>query len=294
MSANLELTFDKDLTQGNIKTAMKGTSSAELWNVDPAKLKFMDNFNARTQRPEYLAHLKSIKESIRENGFYKDKPIGVFVAIEDGQQVLYVTDGHTRTRAVQELIEEGHKIETVPVATKPRGTTMEDLTVALVKSNEGLPLTPYEIGVVCKRLQGMGLEEKTIAKRLGYTLQYVNDLLGLVGAPKAIRDMVVAGQVSATAAVKEIKQHGPKAVLRLQEGLQAAQAAGKTKVTGKHIGKKPGAAKVTSLKLNGLINIKHIVGQTFLKIELNEALEVELLKGDKVRLVIVQGDVDDL
>lgn len=290
MSVNLELTFDKEVTQGNVKAAMKGVSSGELWNVEPSKLKFMDNFNTRTLRPEYLAHLKSIKDSIRENGYYKDKPIGVLVALEDGHQVLYVTDGHTRTRAVLELIEEGHKIETVPVATKPRGTTLEDLTVALVKANEGLPLTPYEIGVVCKRLSGMGLDEKTIAKRLGYTLQYVNDLLGLVGAPKAIRDMVVNGQVSATAAVKEIKQHGPKAVLRLQEGLQAAHAAGKTKVTGKHIGKKAGAAKVSSLKLKGTIHIEHAVGQQIIKVKLDTPLDVQLLSGDKVRLVIVQGE----
>lgn len=292
--STLPLNFSKDLVAGNVKNTMKafGAGRSDTYQVDPRKIKFMEGFNPRTERPEYEAHVEHLTQSIMANGFYADKPIGVFIAMENGEEVVYATDGHTRTKAAIRAIERGWAGETVPVVAKPRGTTMEDLHFATITSADGLALTPYEIGVKCKHLVDCGVDIKTIAKRINRTAPYVEDLLDLVGAPKAIRDMVASGQVAATLAIKELKEHGPKAVLRLKEGLETAKAAGKTKVTNKHVAKAPAASadKPHTLKLNGVIHVTHNVGQTYLKIELNEALEVQLLKGDKVRLVIVQGD----
>ena len=235
-----------DLIRGNVKLAMKeaGASSSDLWNVPPYLLKFIDGFNGRVHGPEYEAHVEAITQSILENGFYPDKPIAAYVTNEDGQQVIYVTDGHTRVTAALRAIERGAPIETLPTVVKPKGTTLEDLTFALVTSNNGKPFTPYETALIVKRLIDMGVVEKVIAKRLNLTSTYVNSLLELVAAPKAIRDMVVAGQVSATEAIKELNKHGKQAVPRLKEALKTAQAAGKSKVTGKHLPKPKKAAPV--------------------------------------------------
>lgn len=277
-----------ELIAGNVKAAMKtvDAGSSDLWKIEPGKIKTLPGFQPRDESPEYLAHLAVVKESIKANGFYAGKPLSIFVATENGEQSIYVYDGHTRLRAVLELIAEGVNIETVPAVAAPKGTNMEDLMVSTVTMQGGRPLTPFEVAKRCKVMIDMGIDEKVICKRLGMTKVYLTDLLTLVGAPKAIRDMVAAGQVAATTAVKELKAHGPKAVVRLKEAMTTATAAGKTKVTGKHIGKKPGAAP--SLKLKGKISVKHKVGATEITIVLDGPLDVELVKGNLARIVITE------
>jgi len=233
--------FDLELVRGNVKKAMAdaGAKSGDFWSVPPSMLRVIDGFNGRIRTPAYLEHLARIKDSIRENGYYQDKPLAGFVAKEDGEDVIYVTEGHTRFEAVRELIEEGHEIERVPVVVKPNGTTMEDLTFALVTSNEGRPFTTFETALMVKRLVGMGVDEATIAKRLGFKAgkAYVDDLLSLAGAPKAIRDMVIAEKISATLAIQELKRHGAKAVDRLKAAVAKAEASGKKKASAKHLDK---------------------------------------------------------
>lgn len=273
-----------ELVRGNVKAAMKeaGASSADLWNVAPSLLRVLPNLNGRIATPEYEAHIESITQSIIENGYYQDKPIAGFVASEDGQNLIYVTEGHTRHAAVLRAIERGAPVEAVPVVIKPKGTTMEDLTIALVTSNNGRPFTPYETGLIIKRLIDMGLAEKVIAQRLGYTLAYVNDLLSLVGAPKAVRDMVVAGQVSATAAIKTVKQHGSKAASHLKSGLAVAKKEGKTKVTEKHLGEK----KVKAVKVGATVDS---VGTGWLRLHTSPIDAAEQFSdGDEVVITIIK------
>jgi ParB-like chromosome segregation protein Spo0J len=116
---------------------------------------------------------------------------------------------------------------------------MEDLTVALVTSNSGRPLSPFEVATVCKRLVGYGMAPADIAKRLGYGKAYIDGLLDLVAAPKAVRDLVTAGKVSATLAVETLKKHGKQASKVLTDGVKQATASGKDRVTKKHVEAKP-------------------------------------------------------
>lgn len=231
-----QLFVSPELVAGNTKAAMKDIQavSSDLWKVPLDKFVFIEGFNPRTDTPAYLAHIEEVAQSILANGYYQDKPIAAFVD-EDG--AIRPTDGHTRIRAARRAVELGAPLETLPTVIKPRGTSMEDITVALVTSNTGKPLTPYETALVVKRLIDMGLDEKTVAKRLNYTTPYVQDLLTLVAAPKPIRDMVANGQVAASVAVKEWNTHGTKAVARLKAGLDKAKAAGKTKMSPKHLDK---------------------------------------------------------
>lgn len=142
--------FTRELTPGNTKAAMRavGASSSDLWKVEPGRLRVLEGFNARVKNEAYTARVRWIADSIKANGYYPDKPLTGFVALEDGVEVIYVTGGHRRHEGVLLAIEEGADVGTVPVVIKPRGTSMEDLMVDLVVGNEGDPLTTYEQAVV--------------------------------------------------------------------------------------------------------------------------------------------------
>ena len=187
--------FNAELAAGNVKAAMKdvGAVSADLWQVEPTRLRVLEGFNARVKNEAYTGRVRWIADSIKANGYYKDKPLSGFVAREDGVDVIYVTGGHRRHEAVLLALSEGVEVPAVPVVIKPRGTSMEDITVALVTSNSGERLKPLELARVCQRLLGYGMDENTIAKRIGITREYLNQLLDLLAAPKALRDMVSKG-----------------------------------------------------------------------------------------------------
>ncbi|MDZ4126249.1 MAG: hypothetical protein U1E02_19025, partial [Hydrogenophaga sp.] len=99
----------------------------------------------------------------------------------------------------------------------------------------GKPLESLEKAAVCKRLVGFGWDETRIAKRLGFTENYVRDLLTLIGAPAKVREMVATDQISATAALKAMATHGDKVIVKIEEGLQMAKAAGKSRVTTRYL-----------------------------------------------------------
>lgn len=273
--------FDSNLTAGNVKAAMKdaGAVSADLWQVAPGMLRVLEGFNARVKNDAYAARVRWIADSIKANGYYKDKPLTGFVAREDGADVIYITGGHRRHEAVALAISEGVEVPNVPVVIKPKGTCMEDLTVDLIVGNEGEPLTTYEQAVVCKRLAGFGWDSKEIARRVGYsTPQYVDGLLSLAAAPLPVRKMVAEAVVSATTAIDALKKHGDKATDVL---LAAVVKAGGGRVTAKAM---PGAdfkkavKKAAPVFFDTLTKIQADPGFNGLAPELRDAL-VELLKG---------------
>lgn len=234
---NAQLGFETELHPGSIKSAMKlaEAGSRDLWQVPPAALHVLDNFNARIKDASYYAHIRWLADSMKLEGFYQHEPLAGYVAKVGDEQVIYIYEGHCRREAALLAISEGAEILNVPVVVSQAGLSMEDLTVALVRSNGGKPLSPYEVGVVCKRLVRFGLEVSVIASRLSLTEQHVNNLLSLMASPIDLRKMVIEGVVSATTAIEMLAKHGEKALERLQEAQARANAAGKTRVTGKHV-----------------------------------------------------------
>ena len=229
--------FDATLTPGSIKSAMKesGSGSRDLWQVPIENIRTIDNFNVRTHGPAYSAHIRDLANSMLNEGYYQHKPLAGYVAKEDNEQIIYITDGHSRLDAAKLAISEGAEIELLPVVVSQAGVSMEDLTIALVRGNSGKPLSPYEMGVVCKRLVRFGMDISVIADRIGISSQYVNNLLSLMAAPAEIRMMVIEESVSASVAIEVIAQHGDKALQKLQEAQGRAKETGKAKVTPKHI-----------------------------------------------------------
>jgi ParB-like chromosome segregation protein Spo0J len=231
--------FDIELLPGNKKDAMKavGGTSGDLWRVPYSALHILPGFNVREPGKDLDAHIRSIADSIKENGFYDSEPLGVFVREEDGENKIYVTEGHCRHAALGLAIAEGAPIETVPVVAAPRGTTIEDLTVKLWTSNSGKELTAYGKALVVKRLLNFGWDESEIARKLAVTKRTVENFLTFLEAPAAVRKIVASGEASLHTAVETIKEHGAsKAAEKLTKGLEEAKKAGKSKVTKKHMG----------------------------------------------------------
>jgi ParB family transcriptional regulator, chromosome partitioning protein len=234
-------------TMGSIKGVMRdGASKSDLWIVPRELIKVVPGFNVRDKDAQYFAAVREYADSMKVNGFYRNKALAGYVAVENGENVIYVTDGHTRLDAVDLANAEGAEISKIPMIISPAGTNAEDLTIALVTSNSGRNLRPHEIAKVVKRLLGynMGIDE--IAKRLCFTKVYVEGLLKLLEAPHGVREMVKDGKVSATLAIETYKKHGVSAEKLLQDGLAMATSLGKDKVTKKNI--PSGAKKVNPFK----------------------------------------------
>jgi ParB-like chromosome segregation protein Spo0J len=224
------------LIGGNVKDATEGMKSSDLWQVPFEQLYIIPGYNVREDTEAYRAHLDWLTQQMIENGYDRNKPMGGYVLMVDGVSRIGVTAGHSRYIAVGRARAAGKEILTIPVVTTPRGTNTQDLIVDLVTSNQGRELTPYEVGTVCKRLISSGMDEKAISTRLGRSQQYISDLLTLHEAPQSLRDLVRHGTVSATLAIETIKKHGAEdAIDMLNEGVEVAKAAGKTRVSAKHV-----------------------------------------------------------
>lgn len=235
------------LAIGSSKKATQGISSGELFNVPRDRIHVIPGFNVREKDADYTANVQRYADSIEANGYDKTKPLAGFAYEENGQHLIGLTDGHTRLDAIDLLLAKGVQIETIPVVIKPRGTSMEDITIALVTSNSGAALKPLEVAKVCKRLIGYGMDVKGIATRLTLTPAYVNQLLDLLAAPKAVRELVASGTIAATLAMDTLKKHGKEATKVLTAGVKQAKGTGKTRVTAKHV-KAAAAPKVSPQK----------------------------------------------
>lgn len=241
---------DINLTAGSIEPAMKAAEakSTKLFRVPVAHIKTIPGFNVRVPSPEYLAHRDTIAESIRANGYDDTKPLAGYVAKEGDANVIYVTDGHTRLDAVNTInadpdTPEEAEIKMLPVVVRSPAPSLTDLTVALHTANNGRPLTPFELGVVVKRLlRDEGADKAEIAKRLAVTPRYLDDVLLLVNGPKEVRQAVLDGNVSATLAIQELRKSPEKAVEKITA---AVSKSGGKKVTKKALGPKMQKIKAT-------------------------------------------------
>ncbi|MGN4063612.1 ParB/RepB/Spo0J family partition protein [Burkholderia gladioli] len=245
MNAVTNAQAEMELVPGNVKEIVKpfrqGTADVYMVSLDAIRVR--PGFNeAREADPEYPTAVREIADSIKANGFFRHKPIKV-AAAADGY--LYVSDGHTRWDGVLLANSEGAGVEAVPVINEVRGTTEEERIFGLILDNAGRRLTLLGEAMVIKRLIGRGIDEKEIARRLTRNVASIRNALTLVAAPKPIKEMVTSGAVSATSAVKVMKEQGANAVAHLQAAKEVATAAGKTKVTPKAL-KAVGGQKQTA------------------------------------------------
>lgn len=248
---------DIALAAGNTAAAMKaaGATNGKLFLVPVDKIKPIPGFNVRVDGAGYQARIATLASMIAANGFNDAKPLAGYVAKEGEENVIYVTDGYTRLAAVQKLLadkESDFTIDKLPVIVSTNAPSLTDLTVNLHTANSGSPLSPFELGVVVKRLlREEGADKAAIAGRLGVTPRYLDDVLLLVNSPKEVRTAVLNEQVSSTMAIQELRKAGDepkKAVERITAAVEKATASGKTKATAKDVG-------VKMQKLRGSVSV---------------------------------------
>jgi ParB-like chromosome segregation protein Spo0J len=187
-----------------------GEGRTDILPADPRLLKVMDGYNVRDlTTPEARAELDDLKALIKEHGVKT-----ALVVKFDGQDI-WIVEGHRRHKAAMELIAEfessggaqGRNIDTVPVKAEPLGTNDIDRDFGLETSNSGARLKPLELANLIYRLKEQrGLSLDAIARGLGKSDAVIKNHLEMRAViPEGVKEQVREGVVSATEAVKIVK-----------------------------------------------------------------------------------------
>lgn len=223
------------LVPGNVKATMRdvGASVRDMRMVPFDKLRPLPGFNKRDMTPDYKAHLEWLTDQMVQHGYKDEFPLPVIIQNDGEQSVIYYTGGHSRMAAVERARAQGKKIEFIPVIVKPRGTNKTDLWFSQVQDNTGKPHGLRELGEIYFEIGREGHSTKDIAKHLGRSEQHVKDALDTRAWPDEIKEAVISGQISATAALDLWRQHGAMAVAMLTHGIKQAKEQGRSRVTQK-------------------------------------------------------------
>jgi ParB-like chromosome segregation protein Spo0J len=203
-----------------------GVSKVTTFAVDPRLLEVEEGFNARPLNADHVAEMSL---AWRNGAVFPP----LEVRVEEGRIIL--VDGHHRHAAALDAITKGADIKSIDVR-QFRGNDA-DRVAHMITSAGGLPLTPLQLGIQYRKLIGFGWTEKAVAARVGKSIEHVKNMVLLGEANSDVHQAVNAGQVSGTTAVALVKEHGSKAGQVIRDGLQQAQASGKSKVTPKVLAK---------------------------------------------------------
>lgn len=206
-------------------------SKTTQFDVDPRVMEIEEGFNARPLDPDHVA---SMSLAMRSGATFPP----LEVRVEDNR--ILIVDGHHRHAAALDAIAKGFEIKAL-ACRQFRGNDA-DRVAHMLNSASGLALTPLQLGVQYRKLIGFGWSEKQIADRRGKSVQHVKDMILLAESNSDVHQAVNAGQISGTAALNIVKKHGSKAGAVIREGLEAAQASGKSKVTAGVIARRGGKA----------------------------------------------------
>lgn len=202
---------------------------SDMFRVDPRILKVDEGFNVRMASAELTAHIEMLAKSITENG------VRVPLVVRTVGNDVFVVHGHCRLSATLLAIERGAEIKSVPVLVEDRNISKEERVFSMITNNDGKPLTFFERAEVYNRLIGWGWNVTQIAGKCGKSDTHVDACLTLAAAPVEIKQLVLAGKVAPSLAIKLIKEHGAEKALEQMKGaVVVAEKAGKEKATKKH------------------------------------------------------------
>lgn len=196
--------------------------------VDPALIKVRPGFNPRPINPD---HVEEMYTSFVAGASFDP----MVVDVEGGE--VFVVAGHHRREMYLLARQRGHDIKRVE-ARQFRGTDAERVALTIT-SQQGLPLTPLQLGNQYAKLLSMGWTLPEVAARIGKSGQHVRDCLALTEADPKAKAMLDKGQVSADVVRTAMRQHGADAGKVLEADLKQAKADGKEKVTPKTASAKP-------------------------------------------------------
>ena len=225
------------ITTGNTKAAAAaaGATSSDLWMVPYDQLHYDPRDNIRPVDHDWVTHLAAL---MLANGYDKSQPVHCYIRKVDGKDLIHVYKGQHRYLAAGNAIKAGKDLGKIPVVVRDAKTVNRaDMVIDGYLSNESKRSSPLELAAVVSELRDIhGLNIATICKRLNVTDQTIRDVGLLERAPAELHQMVRSGTVAGTLAIEQIREHGAdKALDRLQKGATNAAAAGKARVTKKHL-----------------------------------------------------------
>ncbi|TKC83859.1 pyridoxal phosphate biosynthetic protein PdxJ [Trinickia terrae] len=239
---------------GNTKAAAAaaGATSADLWMVPYDQLHYDPRDNIRPVDPEWVTHLTGL---MLANGYDKSQPLHCYIRKVGGKDLIYVYKGQHRYLAAGNAIEAEKNLGKIPcVVLDAKKVNRADMVIDGYLSNESKRSSPLELAAVIAELRDIhGMTIAAICKRLNVTDQTVRDVGLLERAPAELHQMVRDGAVAGTLAIEQIREHGSdKALDRLQKGAAKAAAAGKARVTKKHLDAAPAPSTAADAAVEAL------------------------------------------
>jgi predicted transcriptional regulator len=194
-------------------------------------LELAENNTRDMESPSTKQHIREMADAIIKNGNEQFPPITIY---QEGDKI-YVMAGWCRRRAHILAMEEGAPIKGILCLSTTRKKP-EDITLSILSSNDGLPLTASEKAKAVIRLQSYLWTPADIAEKLGWSVTTINNLIDFYNAPNELRDLVNNGQVSATLAMSLLKEKGAEGALEVLRGaIETSKQAGKKKATKKDL-----------------------------------------------------------
>lgn len=153
----------------------------------------------------------------------------------------WIVDGHRRHKQIGRAIQAGAiapdkktGLHLIPVR-QFGGNDLQRL-YRIKTSNKNKPLAPLQFAELCRRARdGFNQSVKDIADGMQCSISAVEQALILASANHDVHQLVKAGEVSKTTAVKIVRSKGESAGAVLKEAQQAARMQGKKKITAKQI-----------------------------------------------------------
>ena len=288
---NVEMNYVPTANKKAVQKAMRaiGGTGSDMFVIDPDLIKVMPNFNPRIKDDIYWEGIRVLKEGMRENGFYEDRPIGVILI---NNEPYAIEGGRRRDAAIllkSEMDEETAKDFVVPVVVKSREISELDLNYGLGMANEHQAFRPFEYAVLFRRLSVVFKQsnEQILKRYPAVSPKYLDDLLIVSGAPQYIVELLVTEQISVTLAADLMRKHGGEAVGIIKATHANAKSAGKERITARFM---PGAVfkKSVSKKSTELYSLSKSVVEdpafTSLNEETQEKLRslIDFLKNEEV------------
>lgn len=223
--------------------------TGRIFTVNPYDLHIKPDQNSRDEAsPLYQQGILDLVNFIVTTNHV---PGDLVIWLEDGK--FFVSEGHRRLQAIwyanSNLLADDKLI--VGVSCKfgrPGDGDLERLDHQM-ELNSGVPLNPYEQGILAKKYLSRGLSVADVAKRWNRSSTHVNYCLTLHEAPALVLDLVRSGAITthtAMSTMKASKKAGDnKAVEALTKAVEKNKKDGKKKTSGKHVKAAMGFPKST-------------------------------------------------
>lgn len=206
-------------------------SRKDIYSVPFLQLAIVPDFNLRID----MGDLKELAASIAENGI--KVPMRGYK--KDG--LYYITDGHRRYEAMKYLHKKGYSELEAMFICEPKGYTEEQRTLDIILANDGKKLSLLEEAYVFDRMRGFGWTVKEIAKGAAKSTTHVDNCLNLLNAPVELLDRIIAGELSASLVIEQLRKKDGKDVVKLVQAAEEdleAKGSKRTKITAKDLEEK--------------------------------------------------------